>query len=145
MEWKHFPRYHLWEEFTGHRWIPLTKASEAKLWRFLWSAPEQKGWANHRDAGDLRHHRAHYNVTVMCSRCACWITFSLFLALYEGFHRSLAQAWCTILTLYVKFKNRQHKTRSRSMKPSLTKIGIYIIFTCVLSYEYIYIYIYIYE
>ena len=28
-------------EFTGHRWIPLTKASNAELWRFLWSAPEQ--------------------------------------------------------------------------------------------------------
>ena len=27
-------------EFTGHRWIPLTKASDADLWRFLWSAPE---------------------------------------------------------------------------------------------------------
>ena len=25
-------------EFTGHRWIPLTKASDAG--RFLWSAPE---------------------------------------------------------------------------------------------------------
>ena len=23
------------------------------------------GWANNRDAGDLRHHRAHYDVTVM--------------------------------------------------------------------------------
>ena len=30
----------LWGEFTGHRWIPLTKASDAELWCFLWSAPE---------------------------------------------------------------------------------------------------------
>ena len=38
---KHFPRY--WpfvREFTGHWWIPLTKASDAELWCFLWSAPE---------------------------------------------------------------------------------------------------------
>ena len=28
-------------EFTGHRRIPLTKASDAELWCFLWSAPEQ--------------------------------------------------------------------------------------------------------
>ena len=28
-------------EFTSHRWIPLTKASDAELWCFLWSAPEQ--------------------------------------------------------------------------------------------------------
>ena len=27
-------------EFTGHRWVPLTKASDAELWCFLWSAPE---------------------------------------------------------------------------------------------------------
>ena len=27
-------------EFTGHRWIPLTKASDAELWFFLWSVPE---------------------------------------------------------------------------------------------------------
>ena len=26
--------------FTGHRWIPLTKASDAELWCFPWSAPE---------------------------------------------------------------------------------------------------------
>ena len=28
-------------EFIGHRWIPLTKPSDAELWWFLWSAPEQ--------------------------------------------------------------------------------------------------------
>ena len=27
-------------EFTGNRWIPLTKASDAELWCFLGSAPE---------------------------------------------------------------------------------------------------------
>ena len=32
---------------------------------FLWSAPWINGWANNREAGDLRHHHAHYNVTVM--------------------------------------------------------------------------------
>ena len=28
----------LWGESTGHRWIPLTKASDAELWCLLWSA-----------------------------------------------------------------------------------------------------------
>ena len=27
-------------EFTGHRWIRHTKASDAEFWCFLWSAPE---------------------------------------------------------------------------------------------------------
>ena len=31
----------LWGESTGHRWILLTKVSDAELWWFLWSAPEQ--------------------------------------------------------------------------------------------------------
>ena len=31
----------LWEDSTSHQWIPLTKASDAELWCFLWSAPEQ--------------------------------------------------------------------------------------------------------
>ena len=31
---------HLCGEFTDPRWIPLTKASDAELWCFLWSAPE---------------------------------------------------------------------------------------------------------
>ena len=33
----------LWGESTGLRWIPLTKTSDADLWCFLWSAPEQTG------------------------------------------------------------------------------------------------------
>ena len=31
---------HLCGEFTGPRWIPHTKASNAELWCFLWSASE---------------------------------------------------------------------------------------------------------
>ena len=28
-------------EFTGHRWVPLTQTSDAELWCFLSSVPEQ--------------------------------------------------------------------------------------------------------
>ena len=52
-------------EFTGHRWIPLSKASDAELWCSLWSAPWINSWVNNGEAGDLRHHRAHYDVNVM--------------------------------------------------------------------------------
>ena len=31
----------LWGEFTGLRWSPLTKANDAELWCFLWSASEK--------------------------------------------------------------------------------------------------------
>ena len=41
IKWKHFPRY--WSFVRGihrSRWIPRTKASDAELWCFLWSASE---------------------------------------------------------------------------------------------------------
>ena len=42
-KWKHFcATGHLCWEFNGHRWIPLTMASDAELWCCLWSAPEEK-------------------------------------------------------------------------------------------------------
>ena len=56
---------HLCGEFTGHRWIPLSKASDAELWCFLWSEAWINGWVNNCEAGDLRHNRAHYDVIVM--------------------------------------------------------------------------------
>ena len=55
-------------KFTGHRWIPRTKASDAELWCFLWSAPWINGWVSNRETGDLRRHRAHYDVIVMNHR-----------------------------------------------------------------------------
>ena len=40
---------HLCGEFTGPRWIPRTKASDAELWCFLWSARNKRlskqGWS----------------------------------------------------------------------------------------------------
>ena len=53
---------HLCREFTDHQWIPHTKASDAELWGFLWSVPEQTVG---QTAGDFRRHRAHYDVNVM--------------------------------------------------------------------------------
>ena len=55
-------------EFTGYRWIPLTKASDADLFAkfaLIWSWTN--GSVNNRDAGDLRRHRANYYVTVISS------------------------------------------------------------------------------
>ena len=54
----------LWRESTSHRWIPLTKASDAKLWCFLWCA-WTNSWANNLAAGDFRCHHTYYDVTVM--------------------------------------------------------------------------------
>ena len=49
-------------EFTGHRWIPRTKASDAELWYFSLICAWINGWVTNPEAGDLRRHRAHYDV-----------------------------------------------------------------------------------
>ena len=72
IKWKHFPRY--WpfvREVTGHRWIPRTKASDAELWCFLKIYALINGWVNNREAGDLRRHVAHYDVTVVWTVWSC--------------------------------------------------------------------------
>ena len=50
---------HLCGEFTGLRWIPRTKASDAVLFF------DVRVWVNTREAGDLRRYRIHYDVIVM--------------------------------------------------------------------------------
>ena len=66
IKWKHFPCY--WPFVRWIHWSPVNsphKASDVELWCFLWSAPWINGWVNNREAGDLRRHRAHYDVTTM--------------------------------------------------------------------------------
>ena len=57
---------HLCGEFTGPRWIPRTKASDADgaLMFSLICAPIN-GWVNNGEAGDLRRNHAHYDASVM--------------------------------------------------------------------------------
>ena len=53
-------------EFTDHRWIPSTKASDTVLWCFFFFIWDWiNGWVNNCVAGDLSRHRAHYHVTVI--------------------------------------------------------------------------------
>ena len=50
-------------EFTDHRWIPFTKASDAELWCFF-SCAWINSWVNNREAGNLSRHRTHYDIIV---------------------------------------------------------------------------------
>ena len=60
IKWKHLPRYGpLWGELTGHRWIPITKATDAELWCLIWSAPEQQ---NIQFTENRRHNAKYKNV-----------------------------------------------------------------------------------
>ena len=59
---------HLCGEFTDHRWIPHTKASDAELLMFSLICARIHGLVNNREVGDFRRHRAHYGITVMCNQ-----------------------------------------------------------------------------
>ena len=58
---------HLGGELNGPRWIPSTKAGDAELWMFSLICVWINGRVNNREAGDLRHHRAHYDLIVMAT------------------------------------------------------------------------------
>ena len=66
IQWKYFSCYWpLWGESTGDWCIPLTNTSDAELWCFLWSAPEQTVEKTNEAPVIFRNHGAHYDVTVM--------------------------------------------------------------------------------
>ena len=64
---KHFPRY--WSFVRGIHRSPVNSPHKGQ-WRgvlmFSLICAWTNGWVNNRDAGDLRRHRAHYDVFVMC-------------------------------------------------------------------------------
>ena len=66
---KHFPRY--WPFLWGiHRW-PVNSPHKDQ-WRgtlmFSLICTRINGWVNNREAGDLRRHRAHFDVIAMMDR-----------------------------------------------------------------------------
>ena len=75
IKWKHSPRY--WPIVRGIHQSPVNSPHKGQ-WRgalmlsliYTWI----NGWVNNGEAGDLRHHCAHYDVKVMCTT----IRFSLY-------------------------------------------------------------------
>ena len=65
IKWKHFPRY--WPFVRGIQRSPVNSPHKGQ-WRgalmFSLICVWINGWVNNREAGDLRRHRAHYDVTV---------------------------------------------------------------------------------
>ena len=66
IKWKHFPCY--WPFVCGiHRWLvnSLHKGQWHRALIFSSICAWIEGWVNNHEAGDLRCHRTHYDVTVM--------------------------------------------------------------------------------
>ena len=68
IKWKHFPRY--WPFVRGIHRSPVNSPHKDQ-WRgalmFSLISAWINGWVNNREAGDLRRHCAHYDVSVMWS------------------------------------------------------------------------------
>ena len=67
IKWKHFPRY--WP-FVREIHQSLVNFPHKGQWHgalmFSLICAGMNGWVNNCNAGDLRRHRAHYDVIVMC-------------------------------------------------------------------------------
>ena len=79
IKWKHFPLY--WPFVRGiHRW-PVNSPRKCQ-WRgvlmFSLICTRINGWVNNREADDLRRHRAHYDVIVMCVEMDIWDSWITF-------------------------------------------------------------------
>ena len=62
IKWKHFPRY--WPFVRGIHMSPVNSPHKGQ-WRGALMFSLICFWINNGEAGDLRRHRAHHNVTVM--------------------------------------------------------------------------------
>ena len=87
----------LYGEFTGHKgqWRGDLVFSLIWAWR--------NGWVNNREAGDLRRHSGHYDVTVMWTTitvsrrvaCPCRVAFPAnFSAIWKKMHLKMPSAKC---------------------------------------------------
>ena len=90
IKWKHFPRY--WPFVWGIHRSPVNSPHKGQ-WRGALIFSLINGWANNREAGDLRRYRAHYDVTVMVTRlrwCTlnrpCWFTVTDWLLHWRVYH-----------------------------------------------------------
>ena len=73
IKWKHFPRYCLcvWGIHRSPVNSPHKHQRRGALMIFSLICAWTNRWVNNRDTGDLRHHRAHYDVIVMLSGPHC--------------------------------------------------------------------------
>ena len=67
---------HLCGEFTRDRWIPRTKASDSE---FSLICAWINGWVNNREAGELRCHRAHYDVIMILISTYQYIVYIIYI------------------------------------------------------------------
>ena len=97
IKWKHFLRY--WPFGRIIHWSPLNfphKASDAVICACI------NSWVNNREAGDLRRHRAHYDVTVMSSenreltKCQICVSGATEVTVLQPLAPNMASWWLSV-------------------------------------------------
>ena len=93
IKWKHFPRY--WPFVWGIYRSPVNSPHRGQ-WRgalmFSFICDWINGWVNNREAGDLRRHLAHYDVTLIVMYTYVikwmntWIYMYIHLRLYSNMY-----------------------------------------------------------
>ena len=95
---KHFPRH--WPFVRGVHRSPVDSPHRGQ-WRgaltFSLTCASTNGWANNRDTGNLRRHRAHYDVTVMILMKLNLIPFACINSLPSyGAKHDISLYWSTV-------------------------------------------------
>ena len=101
IKWKHFPRY--WPFVCGiHRWPAYSPHKGQRRGALMFSLTFAwiNGWVNNIEAGGLRHHRTHYDVTVMIRVvCSNYIQGQLVLQWRHNIE-TLAHYWPFVMRIY---------------------------------------------
>ena len=84
---------HLCGEFNGPRWIPLHKGQWRGALMFSLICAWINGRVNNREAGDLRRHRAHYDVSVMDNSCIIGAKYVNHQILYQRLTTMAGAKW----------------------------------------------------
>ena len=99
IKWKHFPRY--WPFLRGIHRSPVNSTHKGQ-WRgalmFTLICARINGWVNNREAGDLRHNRAHYDVIIMST---IFVTLSILRQIY---HDGMTLIWCQLNPILTSVK-----------------------------------------
>ena len=116
IKWKHFPRY--WPFVQGIHWSPVNSPHKGQ-WRealmFSLICAWINAWVNNREAGDLRRHRAHYDVFVMFKWTFVNKALVLFLKILAVDNKSV-NILVVSISLMSKFNNRNLRCHSPTLK-----------------------------
>ena len=115
IKWKHFLRH--WAFVWGIHRSPVNSSHKSQ-WRaaFIFSliCTWIKGWVSNRDAGDLRRHRAHYDVTVM-------------------YHRLLVSSYAVYTHVMLIYSRYAHLLTLSIMMPSVFHCGLILNYWQIVS------------